>query len=370
MNIPLINTNDKESINTSLIAIKRATEELNNLIKIADEKMAQLDEKAKKYTDDKINALDVASVGGSGKYISAISETDGKISATASDITSTVSSGNSQPVTSGGVADAIAYDYSYYVAGEETVFVIEIPYLNNNNSTASGSILISAKYGYRYILDFYAFINESSLGTTADRVGKIKMTEGAISNGNYLETVLKWDIDTTNKKIKFYLKKNSANTRLSFKLLQKYNTDFDIKFSTTTISVWNNAQYYNYFEYTTPIDSVTNGNFQPVTSNAVYSFHKSQLPDSVQYNTAPAKSWEEIGIILLNECQTIMIPVIDVGQFYNMGIFIALAVWTSGTTTAKNGSVFLLNHTGDNIIKLKANNGAITSKTRVILSSF
>ena len=58
MNIPLINTNDKESINTSLIAIKRATEELNNLIKIADEKMAQLDEKAKKYTDDKINALD------------------------------------------------------------------------------------------------------------------------------------------------------------------------------------------------------------------------------------------------------------------------------------------------------------------------
>ena len=33
-----------------------------------------------------INSLDVASVGGSGKYISAISETDGKISATASDI--------------------------------------------------------------------------------------------------------------------------------------------------------------------------------------------------------------------------------------------------------------------------------------------
>lgn len=56
---------------------------------------------------DAIGALDVASVGGSGKYISAISETDGKISATASDITSSVSSGNSQPVTSGGVAEAI-----------------------------------------------------------------------------------------------------------------------------------------------------------------------------------------------------------------------------------------------------------------------
>lgn len=35
---------------------------------------------------DKINSLDVASVGGSGKYISAISETDGKINATASDL--------------------------------------------------------------------------------------------------------------------------------------------------------------------------------------------------------------------------------------------------------------------------------------------
>ena len=33
-----------------------------------------------------INALDVSSVGGSGKYISAISETDGKISATATDM--------------------------------------------------------------------------------------------------------------------------------------------------------------------------------------------------------------------------------------------------------------------------------------------
>lgn len=107
MNIPLINTNDKESINTSLIAIKRATEELNNLIKIADEKMAQLDEKAKKYTDDKINALDAGSVGGSGKYISAISETDGKISATASNLDTTVTPSSTQPVTSGGVANAI-----------------------------------------------------------------------------------------------------------------------------------------------------------------------------------------------------------------------------------------------------------------------
>lgn len=132
MNIPLINTNDKESINTSLIAIKRATEELNNLIKIADEKMAQLDEKAKKYTDDKINALDVASVGGSGKYISAISETDGKISATASDLATTITSGNNQPVTSGGVADiyyqGVKYgaDYDCNTMGEGLALVNQL----------------------------------------------------------------------------------------------------------------------------------------------------------------------------------------------------------------------------------------------------
>lgn len=118
------------------------------------------------------------------------------------------------------------------------------------------------------------------------------------------------------------------------------------------------------------VDVIENNNKNLSTSNAVWAFHKSQLPDSVQYNSAPAKSWEEIGIILLNKCQTLMTPVIDVCQFYNMGIFIALAVWTSGTTTAKNGTVFLLNHSGDNIIKLKANNGEITSITRVTLSSF
>lgn len=56
---------------------------------------------------DAINALDVASVGGSGKYISAISETDGKISATAGDISGTVTAGDSAPVSGGAVAKAV-----------------------------------------------------------------------------------------------------------------------------------------------------------------------------------------------------------------------------------------------------------------------
>ena len=54
-----------------------------------------------------INALDVASVGGDGKYISAISETDGKISATATTMDTAPTAGSTKAVTSGGVATAI-----------------------------------------------------------------------------------------------------------------------------------------------------------------------------------------------------------------------------------------------------------------------
>ena len=53
--------------------------------------------------DEKIAALDVASVGGSGKYISAISEADGKISATATNLSTTPTNGSAVPITSGGV---------------------------------------------------------------------------------------------------------------------------------------------------------------------------------------------------------------------------------------------------------------------------
>ena len=56
---------------------------------------------------DKIASLDVASVGGSGKYIEAISETDGKISATVQNISDTVAANNMQSVTSNAVYNAI-----------------------------------------------------------------------------------------------------------------------------------------------------------------------------------------------------------------------------------------------------------------------
>ena len=55
-----------------------------------------------------LGTLDVASVGGAGKYISAISETDGKISATATTMDTTPTASSTNAVTSGGVQSAIA----------------------------------------------------------------------------------------------------------------------------------------------------------------------------------------------------------------------------------------------------------------------
>ena len=54
-----------------------------------------------------VSGLSVPSVGGNGKYLSAISETDGKISATAGDIDSVVTANSNNLITSGGVANAI-----------------------------------------------------------------------------------------------------------------------------------------------------------------------------------------------------------------------------------------------------------------------
>ena len=65
----------------------------------------------KKAVDDKIaaaiNALDVTSTGGAAKYISAISETNGKISATATNMDTTPTASSTNAVTSGGVKSAL-----------------------------------------------------------------------------------------------------------------------------------------------------------------------------------------------------------------------------------------------------------------------
>lgn len=70
-----------------------------------------------------INALDAASVGGTGKYIESISESDGKISAVEKNLAVTVSSGNNAPITSDAVYSAIADCFNNCVKGSTGYFI-------------------------------------------------------------------------------------------------------------------------------------------------------------------------------------------------------------------------------------------------------
>jgi hypothetical protein len=107
----------RQEINTSLVALKKEAGTLENLIAQAaqtlqdiNKRLSELEGKQGDYVK-KADAT-VESVGGNGKYISAISETDGKISATATDLgnmvpVNSVTSGNMHSVTSNAVATYI-----------------------------------------------------------------------------------------------------------------------------------------------------------------------------------------------------------------------------------------------------------------------
>ena len=82
-----------------------------------------------------INALDVSSVGGAGKYISAISEADGKISATETTMDTAPTANSTNAVTSGGVKTAIdnainALDAQQIGTGGESCYLTSISETN------------------------------------------------------------------------------------------------------------------------------------------------------------------------------------------------------------------------------------------------
>ena len=92
VNVPLIQGNSIQEINTSIVAIKKAQKELEALNTLVD---------------NKIKALNLALSGGSGKFIQSISQTEGQVAVEVGELTDTIVSGNTQPATSNGVADAI-----------------------------------------------------------------------------------------------------------------------------------------------------------------------------------------------------------------------------------------------------------------------
>lgn len=122
--VPLIQRTDVNSINTSIIAIKKQLKQIEQMLGGIGETELPTDILYRKdiadavqegnnnpvssgAVDEAIKSLDVSSVGGSGKYISAIEEVDGKINATASNLATSVSNSNTNAVTSKAVYSAI-----------------------------------------------------------------------------------------------------------------------------------------------------------------------------------------------------------------------------------------------------------------------
>ena len=98
-----INSGLTQNLVDTAIANAIATEVTNRNQAIADEATAR-----NQAISDAINALDVASVGGSGKYIESISEVDGEIVPVEATIADEVTSGNLHSVSSDAVYQAIA----------------------------------------------------------------------------------------------------------------------------------------------------------------------------------------------------------------------------------------------------------------------
>ena len=126
VNSGLSNENQlRQEVNTSIVALKREAVSLENLIAQAaqtlqdvNNRLSELEGKQSDYVKKADATVD--GVGGDGKYISAISETDGKISATATDLgnmvpVNSVTSGNLHSVTSNAVFLNLLYKDTLYI---------------------------------------------------------------------------------------------------------------------------------------------------------------------------------------------------------------------------------------------------------------
>lgn len=261
--VPLIqNANDAQQINASIIAMKKASRELdekivklNSLNSELDKKIALLDSGLSKEIEDRkeaINSLDVPSVGGSGKYISAISETDGKISATASEITSSVSSGNSQPVTSGGVAETL-----------------NNPLIKTfSNNVASNKIIHLGHFTVPSWAINRCGLNLEIEARQADGSYRIL---GSV-NGQSLQIGV---FDVSSSYLNIYYYKTDSNNYDLYLLIGSYVEAVFVKMTEPLNFTYDGSTVSSYAGtivdpiYSNSTNNITSGNLRPVTSNAV-----------------------------------------------------------------------------------------------------
>lgn len=110
--IDTISQNSNGEITATKKTIRSGTTSQTGIVQLKGSIAASESDDSKAATPkavrDTINALDVAEVGGEGKYIKAVSEVDGKIAATSETMDTTPKANSQKAITSGGVKAAIA----------------------------------------------------------------------------------------------------------------------------------------------------------------------------------------------------------------------------------------------------------------------
>lgn len=140
-----------------------------------------------------IGALDVSSVGGSGKYISAISETDGKISATAETMDTTPTSGSEKAVTSGAVYTALASKQDALTTAQ----------LAAANSGITAAKLTADEAALAEVVDAGAKNSAQTDSGSATQYAQIKCTVPAGTYKVSISSLSSDDTDATNCQIYF-----------------------------------------------------------------------------------------------------------------------------------------------------------------------
>lgn len=117
-----------------------------------------IDVNTQQLITNSINNLDKASVGGSGKYISAISQTNGLITATATSLLSTPTSGSAVPITSGGVYTALT-NLKLDAVGGAGKYITTIKQTNGKVTATEGTLSTA-------VASLFAIGNEESSAVT------------------------------------------------------------------------------------------------------------------------------------------------------------------------------------------------------------
>ena len=218
------------------------------------------------YVDDKIGALDVASAGGSEKYIEAISETDGKINATAKSLATSVDFDEKKPVTGEGIVKTLPfYKKSLSVDSNSTVWV-KLVVMSNKRQGTPVTINLSAhgttgnETGESHVLTLACGYWESQSKYDCQLLDVAQDIKGTFSKLRVYTTVVTPTVGASTLETHILVQYNPTNYSRSISCsaygLSKPNSDMTL--SVETVSIGANTPYRdgNYIEYKLGTDGI------------------------------------------------------------------------------------------------------------------